>query len=42
MSILADVCTWLRILLAPVFAWVLADAGGGIGGTAFALCVWRW
>jgi len=39
MSMVADACTWLRILLAPIFAWVLADAAGGIGGTAFALCL---
>ena len=36
MSVLADALTWLRILLAPLFAMALATGGGG---RAFALCV---
>ncbi len=34
----ADACTWLRIALAPVFAWVLARSGGEPGIGAFAIC----
>lgn len=39
MSAAADACTWLRVILAPVFVWLLARAAGHPGSAPFAVCV---
>ncbi len=38
MILVADACTWLRILLAPLFAWMLGRPGE-FGATPFLLCL---
>jgi phosphatidylglycerophosphate synthase len=39
MSVAADACTLLRIVLAPLFAWVVAGRGAAGSAVPFVICV---